>query len=149
MKPLLKDFLRGLAKHKGKFISVFFIILVGTAVFSGLRSSEGDMLLSADSYYDRTHLMDLRVVGTLGITQQDIDDLNALDVAAISVITCFSRPLCTPTSLAERQITISCCCGIPIRRMNSRRSWERRFCQKTTSTAWRLCPQRWSGQTKR
>lgn len=84
MKPLLKDFLRGLAKHKGKFISVFFIILVGTAVFSGLRSSEGDMLLSADSYYDRTHLMDLRVVGTLGITQQDIDDLNALDVVDIA-----------------------------------------------------------------
>lgn len=28
--------------------------------------------------------MDLRVVGTLGITQQDIDDLNALDVVDIA-----------------------------------------------------------------
>ena len=79
MKALGKDFFRGMAKNKGKFISVFFIILLGAAFFSGLRASEGDMLLSAEKYYDDTALMDYRIIGTLGLTEEDIADLNALD----------------------------------------------------------------------
>lgn len=79
MKALGKDFFRGMAKNKGKFISVFFIILLGAAFFSGLRASEGDMLLSSEKYYDDTSMADYRVIGTLGITEEDVADLNALD----------------------------------------------------------------------
>lgn len=79
MKALGKDFFRGMAKNKGKFISVFFIILLGAAFFSGLRSSEGDMLLSAEKYYDGASMMDYRIIGTYGLTDEDIADLNALD----------------------------------------------------------------------
>ena len=78
MKAVHKNFFRGLAKNKGKFISVFFIILLGAAFFSGLRSSERDMLLSAEKYYDQSNLMDCRIVGTLGLTQRDVEEVIAL-----------------------------------------------------------------------
>lgn len=79
MKALYKDFFRGLRKNKGKFISVFFIILLGAAFFSGLRSSQTDMLLSAEKYYDDAMLMDFRIVGTAGLTEEDLQDIQALD----------------------------------------------------------------------
>ena len=79
MRPLYKDFFRGILKNKGKFISVFFIILLGAAFFSGLRSSKNDMLFSAENYYDAQHLFDISVVSTAGLTDDDVSALEALD----------------------------------------------------------------------
>lgn len=63
---------------KGKFISVFFIILLGAAVFSGLRASRGDMLLSAERYYDEYNLSDITVMSTAGLTDDDLNDILSL-----------------------------------------------------------------------
>ena len=82
MSALFKDFFRGMLKNKGKFISVFFIILLGAAFFSGLRSSKNDMLLSAERYYDDNSLYDITVAGTLGLTDDDLADITALDGVA-------------------------------------------------------------------
>lgn len=67
-----------MSHNKGKFISVFFIILLGAAFFSGLRSSRGDMLLSAERYYDNYSLADINIIGTLGLTDDDVSALVAL-----------------------------------------------------------------------
>ena len=74
MKAFRKDFFREILKNKGRFLSVFFISLLGAAFFSGIRSAEGDMKTSADAYYDQTNYMDLRVLGTLGLTDTDMED---------------------------------------------------------------------------
>ena len=79
MNALIKDFFRGIAKNKGKFISVFFIILLGAAFFSGLRSSRGDMLFSAEKYYDDYALMDLKVLSENGLTEKDAENISSLD----------------------------------------------------------------------
>ena len=82
MRASFKDFFRTLAANKGKFISVFFIILLGAAFFSGLRSSERDMLLSAEKYYDDSGLYDYRVISTVGLTETDVGQLLALPEVA-------------------------------------------------------------------
>ena len=41
-------------------INIFFIVLLGAAFFSGIRSAEGDMKVSADRYYDEVNYMDLK-----------------------------------------------------------------------------------------
>lgn len=69
------DFIRAILKSKGRFISLIFIVALGTAFFTGVRSAEPDMTASADKYYDETSLMDVRILGTLGLTE---DDLNAI-----------------------------------------------------------------------
>ena len=75
---LRKDLIREINKNKGRFLSIFFIVMLGTAFFSGIRSSGSDMKLSADSYYKDTKMMDIRVLGTLGLTDDDLDDISKL-----------------------------------------------------------------------
>ncbi len=79
MKNMLrKDFFREIRRNKGRFISIFFIVLLGTAFYSGIRSANYDMKYTADNYYDNSGLMDVRVMGTMGLTDQDIADLQAI-----------------------------------------------------------------------
>ena len=62
-----------------------FIVMLGAAFFSGIRSTKNDMHVSADCYYDRVNFMDIRVVSTLGLTEDDLEDMrNTEGVAAVT-----------------------------------------------------------------
>ncbi len=56
----------------GRFISIFFIVALGVAFYSGIRASEPSMRFTADQYFDDSKLMDLKVMGTMGLTKADI-----------------------------------------------------------------------------
>ena len=77
-KASTKDFFREILKNKGRFISIVFIVMLGTAFFAGLRSTSYDMKYSADIYYDDAKLMDIRVLGTMGIGEEDVEDISAI-----------------------------------------------------------------------
>ena len=76
---LIVDFFREIARGFGRFISIFFIVMLGTAFFAGLRSSGSDMRISADRYYDDTALMDFKVLSTLGLTDDDLADVRKIN----------------------------------------------------------------------
>ncbi len=76
---LLKDFIREIKKSKGRFLSIFFIVLLGAALFSGIRSAGGDMKYSADVFFDDVKMMDIRVLSTLGLTDEDISDISEVE----------------------------------------------------------------------
>ena len=71
-RALHKDFWQEIKKSKSRFFSILLIVALGVAFFSGVRASEPDMRLTADDYYDETKLMDLRVISTLGLTEDDV-----------------------------------------------------------------------------
>lgn len=71
MKALHKDFWMEIRTSKARFISIFLIVAMGVAFFSGIQASSPDMRYSGDAYYDETDLMDIKVVGTLGLTEED------------------------------------------------------------------------------
>lgn len=77
-KALRKDFYVEIAKTKGRFISIFFIVALGVAFFTGIRSTQPDMKLSADQTYDKSNLMDIQVISTLGLTDDDIKAINSV-----------------------------------------------------------------------
>ena len=79
MKALHKEFLMEIRKSKARFISIFFIVALGVAFFSGIQASSPDMRYSGDAYYDENSLMDLKVMGTLGLTDEDVKALQELD----------------------------------------------------------------------
>ena len=56
----------------GRFVSIFFIVALGVAFYSGIRASEPSMRSTADQYFDDSELMDLKVMGTMGLTKADI-----------------------------------------------------------------------------
>lgn len=78
-KALLKDFFREIRRNLGRFISIFFIIALGSAFFAGVRSAKYDMKYTADSYYDQANLMDIRVISTLGLTEDDLKDIGGIE----------------------------------------------------------------------
>lgn len=62
-------------KSRGRFISIFFIVALGVAFYAGIRSSEPSMRVSGDAYFDKEHLMDIKVMGTMGLTEDDIEEI--------------------------------------------------------------------------
>ena len=52
---------------------------LGVAFFSGIQAASPDMRFSGDAYYDSSKLMDLKVVGTLGLTEADVQALEEVD----------------------------------------------------------------------
>lgn len=77
-KSLRKDFRREIKKSFGRFISILLIVALGVAFYSGIRSSMPAMQMTADSIYDKENLMDIRVVGTLGLTDGDLKAINEI-----------------------------------------------------------------------
>lgn len=78
-KSLRKDFFMEIKKSSSRFISIMLIVALGVAFFAGLRSSNPAMKASADAQYDKENLMDIRVVGTLGLTETDLNKIREID----------------------------------------------------------------------
>ncbi len=74
-----KDFYREIRKSPGRFLSILFIVALGVAFFSGIRASEPDMRITGDAYFDGAALMDIQVMSTYGITEDDIRALEEVD----------------------------------------------------------------------
>lgn len=73
-----KDILRSIRGSLGRFFAIMGIVALGCGFYAGLRMTAPDMDLAADAYYDRTDLMDIRVVSTLGLDEQDIEALRGI-----------------------------------------------------------------------
>ena len=78
-RALRKNFYMEIRKSLGRFLSIFFIVAMGVAFFSGIRSAEPDMRYSADAYFDRNDFMDIQVMGTLGITEEDVTAIEQVE----------------------------------------------------------------------
>lgn len=72
---VFKDLLREIKFSWARFVSIFAIVLVSVAFFAGIRATAPDMRHTADQYFDKYNLMDVRVLSTLGLTQNDIDSI--------------------------------------------------------------------------
>lgn len=79
MKALRKDFYIQLKKTVNRFISLFLIVTLGVAFYTGIRSAEPDMRVSADKIYDDGNIMDIRIVSELGVTDDDIKEVISVD----------------------------------------------------------------------
>lgn len=78
-KSIKKDFRREIKKSISRFISILLIVVLGVAFYSGIRSSMPAMQMTADAIYDKDNFMDIRVVGTLGLTQNDLDAIKEIE----------------------------------------------------------------------
>ena len=78
-KALRKNFYMEIRHSLGRFLSIFFIVAIGCAFISGIRASEPDMRYSGDAYFDEKNLMDIQVMSTMGLTEDDLDAIRAVD----------------------------------------------------------------------
>lgn len=78
-KALAKDFFMSIKKTYNRFISICLIVMLGTAFFAGVKAAEPDMQESADIFFDDSKLMDIRVMSTLGLTEDDVTAISAIE----------------------------------------------------------------------
>lgn len=72
-KALFTDTLREIKRSVGRYISILAIIALGCGFFSGVKATMPDMIDTADEMFDRQHLMDLKLVSTVGIRSEDVN----------------------------------------------------------------------------
>ena len=78
-KSYRKNIFRTVRSTLSRFLAIFAIVALGSGFLAGVLASPLDMRISADNYCDQTNLFDLRVVSTLGLSQEDIEALRELE----------------------------------------------------------------------
>ncbi|MBR0138124.1 MAG: hypothetical protein IJM15_06925, partial [Erysipelotrichaceae bacterium] len=62
-----------------RFITLFFIVLIGVGFMAGLLCTPPIMRKSVDIYYDRDDTMDIQLYSSYGFCHEDIEYLNNCD----------------------------------------------------------------------
>ena len=81
---LHKDSIKEIINTRKRFLSILLIVLLGVGFFAGIRAASPDMKKTADTYFDETKMMDIEVISTLGLTDNDvkkIQDMQDVEVA--------------------------------------------------------------------
>ena len=62
-----------------RFIAIAAIVALGVGLLSGLMAMPIDMRTTIDEYFDRQNMHDLRIVSPLGLTDDDVAAIAAVD----------------------------------------------------------------------
>ena len=72
---IITDALREIRNTFSRFLSLLVLSALAVCFLAGLRATAPDMKKSADLYFDQQNLMDLHVLSTLGLTDEDAEAL--------------------------------------------------------------------------
>lgn len=67
-----KNIYREIKNTFGRFIAIFAIVALGVGFFAGLKATSPVMKSTADGYFDRQEFMDIRLLSTMGFTEEDV-----------------------------------------------------------------------------
>lgn len=71
--------LRTIKKSFGCFCSLIIMSLLGVLVYVGLEATSPDMLNSLDKYLDEHDTYDIKIISTMGLTDEDIESLKNVE----------------------------------------------------------------------
>lgn len=78
-----KDIRHSFSSSKGRFLSIFSLMMIGALTLVGLKITTPNMQKSAQNYINKTHLMDLSIISNYGISsddQKELDDLKNVTI---------------------------------------------------------------------
>ncbi|MFI3101606.1 FtsX-like permease family protein [Streptococcus suis] len=73
-----KDMRQSLLSSKGRFLSIFSLMMLGALALTGLKVTAPNMEKTAQAYITDQKTMDLAVISGLGISQTDLDELASI-----------------------------------------------------------------------
>ena len=79
LKNYRKNILREMKGNLSRMVSLFGIAALGVMMLTGLMCIAPDMRSAGQEYYVQQNVFDLRVLSTLGLTEQDIAAIAAVD----------------------------------------------------------------------
>ena len=68
-----------MGKEKKRFAAIALITALAITMLTGLQAGCRNLRLSADAFFDAQKLHDIYIQSTLGLTEEDIEALNALE----------------------------------------------------------------------
>ena len=71
--------LREIKKSKKRFFSLCILSVLGVSFFVGMKMSGPTMLESLNKYYDDNKMYDLKVISTLGLEDEDVEEIQKLN----------------------------------------------------------------------
>ena len=74
-----REVARSIRGSLGRFLAIMGIVALGCGFFAGLQMTGPDMREAADRWYDGTNLWDLRVISTLGFSDDDVARVRAVE----------------------------------------------------------------------
>ena len=78
-KALFKNNIKEIHKTRRRFISILIMAFLGVGFYAGLKASSPDMLESLDSYADNSNMYDIQVISTMGLTDDDVNEIRKID----------------------------------------------------------------------
>lgn len=76
---LLKDTVKEINVTFKRFLSILLVVLLGVGFFAGIKATSPDMKKTIDEYFDNQNVMDIEVISTLGLTDDDIKTLQNVE----------------------------------------------------------------------
>ncbi len=80
-----KDIIREIKNSKNRFLAIMVLSALAVAFLCGLKVTAPDMKGTGDDYLDEQRLMDIQVMSTLGITDEDIAELDGREEIDLAV----------------------------------------------------------------
>ncbi len=71
--------IRKIKNNLRRFLTLAVLSCLGVLVFVGIKMSKPDMIESLDTYYKSHNVYDLKIISTLGLTEDDVDSISKLD----------------------------------------------------------------------
>ena len=75
---LLLSSVRKIKSSYKRFLSLMFLSLLGVGFYVGIKASAPNMVITLDNYLDAQNMHDIEVIGTLGLTYEDILEIEKL-----------------------------------------------------------------------
>lgn len=90
-----KNISREIKSTRSRFFSIFGIVMLGVAMLTGLISVAPDMRAAGNRYFRGNALCDLRIISTLGLTQEDVNAIASTEgvehTMAVKTVECEVR----------------------------------------------------------
>jgi putative ABC transport system permease protein len=74
-----KDIFRTLKNNLSRFIALVVMTALGIGVFTGFATGCMDIFVSGDRFYDQQNTYDIKIVSTLGLTDEDLTAVAGID----------------------------------------------------------------------
>lgn len=77
-KIIIKNSVKEIKKSFRRFLSLLLISMLGVGFFAGVKATTPDMQKTIDTYFDKENLFDIKIVSTLGLTDDDVKAINEI-----------------------------------------------------------------------
>lgn len=76
---IYKDTVKEIKNTYKRFLSILLVVLLGVGFFAGIKATSPDMKKTVDKYFDDLNVMDIQVISTLGLTNDDIEIIKQIE----------------------------------------------------------------------